>query len=197
MKYVSYYVLTSLLFVSAQASGLYYRYTDNNGVRVISSKIPAQYVPNGYEIITKEGKLVERILPEPSEEEKERIIKEKREQARLEAWDKELLRRYSHPDDIEDAKERKLAQNRNDLGIIIRSIEKINDEIQRYQSLAAADERVGRDVNVDTLAKIESLKIERDKELYKRREKELERQSIMEKYDQDIERFKIIRPDKG
>ncbi len=191
-------VLICLSFLSANAISqetIYYRYVNEKGVNVISSRIPSRYVQRGYDIVTYDGRLLERVPPEASPEEKARMLKEREEQQRLQVWDKELRRRYSHPDDIEAAKQRKLAQNRNAIGIVERNIEKIDDEINRYQSLAAADEREGRDVSEETLTAIKQLQREREIEFMEREKTLEENQSIVNKYNRDIERFKIIRPE--
>lgn len=172
----------------------YYRYINENGVKVISTQIPSRYVKRGYDIITVNGRLIERVAPEPTGAEKEKLRKQQKEQQRLKEWDAELLKRYSHPADIESAKQRKLAQNMNSIGILKRNVEKIDQEINRYQSLAASDEREGRDVSADTLESIERLKRERSVELNEVSEREQERKQIVESYDKDIERFKVIRP---
>lgn len=175
---------------------VYYRYTDNKGYTVISSQIPPQYIGKGYDVIDKSGKLIRRVEPEPSAEEKARRIKEEAERKHLTTWDAGLLRRYSHPDDIEEAKQRKLVQNKNFIEIINRNIEKIDIEIDRYQSLAAADEREGRNVSQDTLTRIQQLKVERNVEIKSKKAKEKEREGIEKKFDEDIDRFKIIRPNR-
>jgi len=172
----------------------YYRYINEKGVKVISTQIPSRYVKRGYDIITVSGRLIERVAPEPTGAEKEKLRQKKIEQQRLKEWDAELLKRYSHPDDIEAAKQRKLAQNKNSIGILKRNIEKIDQEINRYQSLAAGDEREGRDVSADTLEVIESLKRERAVEISETSEREKEGVQIIEDYDKDIARFKVIRP---
>jgi hypothetical protein len=197
MKWLKILLLASTVFYWRSAVAqetLYYRYISDNGVTVISSRIPARYVPRGYDLITYDGKLVERISPELSPEKKSRLLKKMEKEARLEIWDKELLRRYSHPADIEAAKQRKLGQNNNDLGIMARNIEKNTEEINRYQSLAAAEERAGREVSADILNNIEVLKRERAAEMKKQKKKQQEQQKIIEKFDRNIERFKIIRP---
>lgn len=189
-------MLGLFLVVSASvAQGVpYYRYINEKGVKVISTQIPSRYVKRGYDIIAVDGRLIERVAPEPTGAEKERLIKQQREQKRLKEWDAELLKRYSHPKDIEAAKQRKLAQNMNSIGILKRNVEKIDQEINRFQGLAAADEREGREVSLDTLESIERLKREKVVELKEVAEREKERQQITESYDRDIERFEVIRP---
>jgi len=173
---------------------IYYRYINDKGYKVISTQIPSRYVKRGYDITTVDGRLIERVAPEPSAKEKAKFLQKIEEQKRLQEWDTELLKRYSHPVDIESAKQRKLVQNTNSIGIIRRNIEKIDQEINRYQSLAAADEREGRDVSGDTLASIARLQRERVVEKKEEGEREKERQQIIESYDEDIARFKVIRP---
>ena len=89
----------------ATGKALFYRYTNDNGVTVISSRIPPRYVPRGYDVINHNGSLVKQVPPEPSPAEKARLLEEYEQQARLQAWDDELLRRYSSVDDIESARE--------------------------------------------------------------------------------------------
>lgn len=190
---ILFFFLVMAVNVLAQEQRLY-RYIDDKGVKVISSIIPSKYVKRGYDIITIDGRLIETVAKELSAEEKIKFLRVQKEKERIEVWDQELLKRYSHPDDIEAAKKRKLLQNTSAIGIVKRNIEKIDEEINRYQSLAAADEREGRDVLEDTLKSIELLKRERNLELVDVEEREKEREQIIEGFDRDIERFKIIRP---
>lgn len=171
----------------------YYRYINEKGYKVISTQIPSRYVKRGYDIITVDGSLVERVAPEPTTKEKANFLLRQKEQQRLEKWDTELLKRYSHPTDIELDKQRKLVQNMNSISILRRNVEKIDQEINRYQSLAAADEREGLEVSGDTLESMERLKRERGTEQKEIGEREKEREQIIERYDKDIARFKVIR----
>ena len=172
--------------ISTSAQEILYRYIDNNGLTVISSQIPAEFVAKGYDIISSNGRLVKTIPPEPSTEEKQRILRELEEAKRL----KELRRRYSSVDDIKAAKQRKLAQSKNDIGIIERNIEKINSEIDRLQSLAAADERAGRKVKQSTLDGIAQLKVDRLKEQKNKADKEKEIVDLTERFNSDIKHFR-------
>ena len=172
-----------------------YRYIADNGVMVISSKIPSRYVSGGYDVITYDGRLIERVPPEPSPEEKRQLELELKERARLEAWDNQLLRIYSHPDDIEAVKQRKLLEIKNDLRIITRNIEKIDQEINRYHGMAANDERIDGTVAAGIVENISILKKDRLREEARQREKLEEKQELIEKYDKDIARFRTLRPE--
>ncbi|MEO0442206.1 MAG: hypothetical protein AAFZ92_00485 [Pseudomonadota bacterium] len=182
-------LLTASSFIAHAQSNLY-RYKDNRGLTVISTKIPARYIVKGYDIITSDGRLIKTVPPEPSAAEKEQILKERKKQERL----KSLRQRYSNVDDIAAAKERKLAQSQNGIGIVERNIEKINNEISRLQSLAAADERAGRSVSQSTLDAIAQLKLDREKEQGNKMLREKEMVNIGEQFDSDIELFKRYNP---
>ncbi|MFT5118625.1 MAG: hypothetical protein ACI9NY_002167, partial [Kiritimatiellia bacterium] len=120
----------------------FYKYVNAKGVNVISSRIPSEYVKKGYEIISSSGRVIQTIPPELSAEEKVRVTAETERLEKLKERDTILLRRYSRPDDIEASKQRKISQVQNRVGLIDLNIEKINAQIDLYQSLAAEDERV-------------------------------------------------------
>ena len=175
----------------------YYRYLNDDGVVVISSRIPPRYVPSGYDVIARDGRLLKKVPPELSSKEKSALAKGQELKAKLKSWDDDLIRRYSHIADIEAAKERKLNQNRNHLRIVARNIEKIDGDIARLQHLAADDERDGRKASQDILDNIEALKHDRLAELNKQKNTLDQQRTIIEKFDQDIERFKIIQRNKS
>ncbi|MDM8182014.1 DUF4124 domain-containing protein, partial [Marinobacter salarius] len=79
-----------------------YRYTDENGQIVISSTIPQEASRRGYDILSKNGRVIETIDPEPTEEEiaaREAEEKRQAEAERQRELDRKLLERYSHPDE--------------------------------------------------------------------------------------------------
>jgi hypothetical protein len=170
----------------------FYKYVNAKGVNVISSRIPSEYVKKGYEIISSSGRVIQTIPPELSAEEKVRVTAETERLEKLKERDTILLRRYSRPDDIEASKQRKISQVQNRVGLIDLNIEKINAQIDLYQSLAAEDERVGKNVSIDTIWTMEKLKSDRDMEIKERKQKIKEIDRIIDEHDRDIVRLKEI-----
>lgn len=94
-----------------------YKYTNEDGVTVLDSHIPARYVKNGYSILSLDGRILEvlpRALTEKEIRERDRKLKE---QERLEAQrrekeiaDENLLRLYSMPADVIRARDTKLSR---------------------------------------------------------------------------------------
>jgi hypothetical protein len=187
--------LVTTMALSAHASAqntIFYKYINAKGVNVVSSRIPSEYVKKGYDIISSDGRLIQRIPPELSAEEKVRLIAETERLKKIKDRDTLLLRRYSRPDDIEASKQRKLSQIENRVWLIDRNIEKLNSKIDLYQSLAAEDERAGKKISIDTLWSIEKLKSDRDIELNKRKQKTEESNHVIKSHDKDIARLKEI-----
>jgi hypothetical protein len=170
----------------------FYKYVNAKGVNVISSRIPSEYVKKGYEIISSSGRVIQTIPPELSAEEKARVIAETERLEKLKERDTILLRRYSRPDEIEASKQRKISQVQNRVGLIDLNIEKINAQIDLYQSLAAEDERAGKNVSIDTIWTIEKLKVDRDMEIKERKQKIKDIDRIIDEHDRDIVRLKKI-----
>jgi hypothetical protein len=187
--------LVTTMALSAHAlaqNTVFYKYINAKGVNVVSSRIPSEYVKKGYDIISSNGRLIQRIPPELSAEEKVRLIAETERLKKIKDRDTLLLRRYSRPDDIEAAKQRKLSQIKNRVWLIDRNIEKLNSKIDLYQSLAAEDERAGKKISIDTLWSIEKLKSDRDLEINKRKQKTEESNHVIKSHDKDIARLKEI-----
>lgn len=187
--------LLTTMALSAHAlaqNTIFYKYINAKGVNVVSSRIPSEYVKKGYDIISSNGRLIQRIPPELSAEEKVRLIAETERLKKIKDRDTLLLRRYSRPDDIEAAKQRKLSQIENRVWLIDRNIEKLNSKIDLYQSLAAEDERAGEKISIDTLWSIEKLKSDRDIEINKRKQKTEESNHVIKSHDKDIARLKEI-----
>jgi hypothetical protein len=170
----------------------FYKYVNAKGVNVISSRIPSEYVKKGYEIISSSGRVIQTIPPELSAEEKVRVTAETERLEKLKERDTILLRRYSRPDDIEASKQRKISQVQNRVGLIDLNIEKINAQIDLYQSLAAEDERAGKNVSIDTIWTMEKLKSDRDMEIKERKQKIKEIDRIIDEHDRDVVRLKEI-----
>ncbi len=174
------------------AAGSLYRYTNDQGTKVITDVISPQNAAKGYNIIDSRGNVIETVPPELSQAEKERLKNDLAEKESLEKWDKELMARYSNVEDIIAAKERRMSGIKNSVSSLELTLQNIAQTIKHYQAEAAANERQGEKVTPETLSSIERL--QNDKECI---EQEIKRQkkrrdNTNESYDADIERFRLI-----
>ncbi|WP_126810647.1 DUF4124 domain-containing protein [Marinobacter salarius] len=172
-----------------------YRYTDENGQIVISSTIPQEASRRGYDILSKNGRVIETIDPEPTEEEiaaREAEEKRQAEAERQRELDRKLLERYSHPDEAVRAMHRKIRELQGLNQIKRGNISVIVSQLDSEQSRAADLERSGRDIPEATLEKIRRLEAQiRDIE------REINSQNanikaLRERFEADIERLEEI-----
>lgn len=177
----------------------YFRYKDKNGMQVINTYIPPEYVANGYEVITSQGQVLEVIDPAPTLEElaerneKKRLAKEEAQRAAAQQEvDERLQKLYSHPDDARRALERKLneldyqiSQKRGQL-LVLKGKKEKNEEY------AASRERSGRKVSEETILDIERLSRQIE-DLNKQIELIKENKAIARlKFKKDIDRMVIL-----
>ncbi|HEY7774084.1 MAG TPA: hypothetical protein VIC26_12945 [Marinagarivorans sp.] len=145
-------VLFACLYAGiSQAQGQYYRYVNEDGVKVLGHSIPPKYVKNGYEIVSRHGRVIEVVEPAPDPE----FVEQERAKAELRAQYELLARRYSTVRDIEAARQRKLIHVDASILLVESSIENIQEEIDGITTRAAEFERAGRAVPkniLDTLA---------------------------------------------
>ena len=176
-----------------------YRYTDENGQIVISSTIPQEASRRGYDILSKNGRVIETIDPEPTEEEiaaREAEEKRQAEAERQRELDRKLLERYSHPDEAVRAMHRKIRELQGLNQLKRGNISVIVSQLDSDQSRAADLERSGRDIPEATLEKIRRLEAQiRDIE------REIHSQNanikaLQERFEADIERLEEITGEK-
>lgn len=168
---------------------IFYRYTTNEGRKVVAQTIPPQYIRNGYEMLTLSGEILKVVPPAPPEADAERIAKEKKaakEQARN---DLELRRTYSSIQDIESAKTRNLQELLNTINILQANLASTKAQLKVQEGHAASIERNGKTVSEDVLKNINTLRGE-EKDLNQQiKQRETEYQGAAAKYDQAKERF--------
>ncbi|VXC85791.1 conserved hypothetical protein [Pseudomonas sp. 8Z] len=161
-------LLGLLLPLSGVAAELY-RYVDGKGVTVLSRQgVPPELIGKGYEVLNDQGRVVRVIPPAPTPEEYARMQAQK---ARASS-DAQLLRLYTNLDDVDRARERKLAELDGVIGIARGNLQSVRSQQANLQSKAADHERAGQQVPENLLAQInaandEQQRLKRDIARYK------------------------------
>ncbi|MEE3118456.1 MAG: DUF4124 domain-containing protein [Pseudomonadota bacterium] len=188
-------VLAAVIGVAATAEAGMYRYKDDNGRLVISNTIPQEATKRGYDILNNSGRVVETVAPAPTEEELAAREAEKQRQKALERQqeqDRQLLKRYSHPDQAVRAMHRKIRELEGLIQLKRGNISVISSQLDSEQSRAADMERAGRTIPDATLEKIRRLESQiRDLE----REISIQTREINELkagFEADIERLEEV-----
>ncbi len=169
-----------------------YRYVNDEGVKVLNHTIPPEYAQKGYEILSATGHVIKVVEPAISKEEGEKLAAERRARKELALWDASLRRRYSSVADIEATKKRKLLELEANMSVLNTNIEGLKEQIETTQSKAAQIERSGREVSESLLANLKGLHLEMENTKAQVVQRKEEYRRLLEKYDRDIERFKVI-----
>lgn len=166
-----------------------YRYKNKDGVTVLDSSIPPQYVSNGYEIMSLSGKVLKVVAPVVQGAEGERLKREKLQLQERERDDIQLRRSYSNVADIDAAKNRNLESLRGNISILQANLGSARKRLQNYQSQAAAIERTGRQLPEDLQKNINNLVQEEKDSQLQIQQREAEYKEVEKKFDEDRKRF--------
>ena len=172
-------LLGSVAAAQQAKSTVIYRYKNKDGVTVMDSKIPPEYVSNGYEIVP----------PVAQGPEAERLHQEKLQRQEQAKDDLQLRRSYSNVADIDAAKTRNLESLRGNISILQANLASARKRLQDYQSQAAALERSGRPLSDDLLKNINNLTQDEKDIQIQIKQREQEYKEVEEKFDQDKKRF--------
>lgn len=90
-----------LVFAAGQLSSQQlYRYVDQDGITILNSSIPAEYVNSGYEVINSSGQVVQTVLPQKGESAEPELV--------VDRSDTILMSSYSNVVEIESRRDRKV-----------------------------------------------------------------------------------------
>lgn len=173
----------------------FYRYENEEGRKVMTQTLPPEVVSRGYEVLNDRGTVI-KVVPRAMTKEELAVQAEVDRQKRMDAEqlerDKQLLSIFSSPKDAERARDRKLEALDVYIKVTRGNISKLQSEYNTAQAQAAARERSGEQVPDYLVSKMDSFsrQIRRAEESIE--EKEQEKVSIRDEYQQDIDRLKYL-----
>ncbi|MCG8673097.1 MAG: DUF4124 domain-containing protein [Pseudomonadales bacterium] len=186
------------------AATRFYRYEDENGLKVIHDSIPPEMVHKGYDILGADGRLIRKVPRALTKEEIEAIKAKKEsgavlaEQAAKQAEaDKRLLTIFSNPQDAERARDRKLEALDVLISVNRGNIARLKSEFEIAQQQAATRERAGQKVPDHMIEKMDRVDRQIQKLETNITEKELEKTMVREQYAKDIDRLKFLMRQQG
>ena len=188
-------LLLAGLAMPAAAAQRVYRYEGEDGSYVYTTQLPPEAVRRGYDVLDTDGRVGDHVEGELTPEQRERRqAKLEAERAREErlARDRELLRMYSSPEDVERAMERRLASIEGAIETARANIRRVETRKRNLERRAARLERGGRPVPQELVGRIEAFEddiAERKREI-EARKRELER--TRERYRADKRRVRQL-----
>lgn len=197
-------VFTLMFAASSFAAKRFYRFEDENGIRVIRDTIPPDLVHKGYDILGADGRVLKTVPRALTQEEIKELEKnqqtdeQRAQQAALqEAADKKLLTIFSAPKDAERARERKLEALDVLISVNKGNITRLKSEFDQAQQEAAANERAGAAVPEHLIEKMDRIERQIQKLEANIDEKELEKDAVREQYAKDIDRLIFLMRQQG
>ncbi len=185
-------VLLTLAASADAAAGKMYRYTTDKGVIAVDDHVPPEFVKNGYEVLSPDGRVIETVPRQLTGEEGKRKRAADAEAKRLQEWDKNLLLRYSSVDDIAAARDRALREIDIRLSILRTNLSSAKAQVEREQAKAADIERRGGTVPAAITENIDMLKVEVAGIEASIVERTKDKEITTASYQKDIERFKTL-----
>jgi hypothetical protein len=172
-----------------QKNTIFYRYTNEMGVKVVSQTIPPKYVRAGYELVSLNGEVLKVVAASPTGAEAERIAKEKKQAKAQARADLLLQRSYSRVSEIDAAKSRNLLELRNNINILQGSLLGAKAQLKDHEAQAAARERNSQKVSDELINNIAALRAEEKSIAAQIKQREVEYQAVADRYEQDKKRF--------
>ncbi len=169
-----------------------YRYTTDKGVTAVDDHVPPEFVKNGYEVLSPDGRVLQTVPRQLTGEEGARKRAADAEAKRLQEWDKNLLLRYSSTDDIAAARDRALHEIDIRLSILRSNLASTKSQVEREQEKAADIERRGSNVPEAISINIDKLKAEVAGIEESIAERQQDKEATAASYQRDIERFKTL-----
>ena len=185
-------VLLTLVTSADAAAGKMYRYTTDKGVIAVDDHVPPEFVKNGYEVLSPDGRVLETVPRQLTGEEGKRKRAADAEAKRLQEWDKNLLLRYSSVDDIAAARDRALREIDIRLSILRTNLISAKGQVEREQAKAADIERRGGTVPEAITTNIDKLKVEVAVIEASIGERTKDKETTNASYQKDIDRFKTL-----
>lgn|SRR5690554_4919709 len=138
----------------------YYRYTDERGITVINRQgVPPHLIGKGYEVLSEQGRVI-RVVPRAPTPEEYRQMQADKERAKS---DRQLLMLYTRIEDIDRARNRKVADIDGQISIARGNLLSVNSLKSDLQAQAASQERAGRTVSASLLKQIEDASIDQQR----------------------------------
>jgi hypothetical protein len=132
-----------------------YRYVNDKGITVIDRLgVPPQYIGKGYQVLNDQGRVIREVPPAPTAAE----IEQRKADAARASSDQQLMRMYTSVDDVDRARDRKLAELDGLASVARGNLQSLKAQQANLQARAADQERAGRQVPDDLVAQLSNLR---------------------------------------
>ena len=178
-----------------------YRFKNADGVLELSNSIPPDLANDGYSCLNKDGAVVQVVPPKLAPGEQAQRDRElEAEKAAKDAGlprprtDEELMKLYSSPRDVEEARERTISAIDAATATSKTNLESLRSKRQRLEEQAADRERAGLALS-EILADLQIVKAQIDEGASEIEGLQLKKQHAVRQFELDLDRVRQLYPD--
>jgi len=187
------------LLAGTAGAGKLYRWTDAEGNIHYSDRVPPEHVRQAHDRLNPQGMAVERRERAKTAEEiarEQELAKLREEQQRIleeqQARDDVLLKTFRSEEDLELARQGKLAAVDSQIGLAQSNVKRLKSRLAELQAAAARTERKGERVNPKFLSNMEDARAQIERNYAYIVEREQDKLDINARFDRDLERFRTL-----
>jgi len=189
------------VFNTQSMAGALYKWVDENGAVRYSDQLPPKQNPKGHQKLNPQGLVVTTKEAAKSPEEiaiEAEALQQQREEVRLKALqkrqDRVLLLTFSSEQEIEHARENRLESIDSVIRLIQNSVKSTQGQLDHFTNHAQLNyTSKGKEIPGGLAQKIEHYQRKIERRNVQLESKEVEKDKISAKYNQDLERFQRLK----
>jgi len=162
-------LMSALVISQADAANLY-KYKDDQGREITGSRVPAEYVKNGYQVLNERGQVIEVVQRSLTTEERaaqSEQLEQKRlvEQAALrqEEEDRMLLRLYRSPEEVVRRRDSTIEQLEAQMIVLNSLLKDAEEKLAELEQRVVNNENAGNEIPANLIAQVEDATNERNR----------------------------------
>ena len=162
-------LLISALFISQANAANLYKYKDDQGREITGSRVPAEFVKNGYQVLNERGQVIEVVQRTLTAEERA-AQSEQLEQQRLleqaalrqEEEDRMLLRLYRTPEEVVRRRDATIEQLEAQMIVLNSLLEDAEEKLAELEQRVVNNKNAGTPIPANLAAQVEDASNERN-----------------------------------
>ena len=168
-KFTILLLISALVISQANAANLY-KYKDDQGREITGSRVPAEFVKNGYQVLNERGQVIEVVQRTLTAEERA-AQSEQLEQQRLleqaalrqEEEDRMLLRLYRTPEEVVRRRDATIEQLEAQMIVLNSLLEDAEEKLAELEQRVVNNENAGTQIPANLAAQVEDASNERNR----------------------------------
>jgi len=162
-------LLISALFISQANAANLYKYKDDQGREITGSRVPAEFVKNGYQVLNERGQVIEVVQRTLTAEERAAQSEQLEQQRLLEQAalrqeeDRMLLRLYRTPEEVVRRRDATIEQLEAQMIVLNSLLEDAEEKLAELEQRVVNNKNAGTPIPANLAAQVEDASNERNR----------------------------------